>query len=84
MTGQEQVENLEREQEVRVQTSLINEIQDALTDVKEKYSGDFNAAVAAAERKLGVLREARKYAGVKTEKRPRKAPRKKRTGNEQE
>jgi hypothetical protein len=61
-----------------VQTSLIDEIQAALTEVKTTYNGDFNAAVEAAERKLGVLREARKYAGVKTEKKPRKAPRKKR------
>lgn len=67
-----------------VQTSLIDEIQAALQEVKEDYNGDFNAAVAAAERKLGVLREARKYAGVKTEKRPRKAPRKKKTNGEQE
>lgn len=60
-----------------VQASLIDEIQNALTEVKTVYNGDFNAAVEAAERKLGVLREARKYAGVKTEKKPRKAPRKK-------
>ena len=61
-----------------VQASLIDEIQAALTEVKTTFNGDFNAAVEAAERKLGVLREARKYAGVKTEKKPRKAPRKKR------
>jgi hypothetical protein len=72
------------EQAAVVQLSLIDEIQDALTEIKEKYAGDFNAAVEAAERKLGVLREARKYAGVKTEKRPRKAPRKKKTNGEQE
>jgi hypothetical protein len=66
------------EQAAVVQLSLIDEIQATLVEVKEKYAGDFNAAVEAAERKLGVLREARKYAGVKTEKRPRKAPSKRR------
>lgn len=75
---------MSEEQAAVVQLSLIDEIQDALTEIKEKYAGDFNAAVEAAERKLGVLREARKYAGVKTEKRPRKAPRKKKTNGEQE
>ena len=75
---------MSEEQAVNVQLSLIDEIQDTLVEVKEKYNGDFNAAVEAAERRLGVLREARKYAGIKTEKRPRKAPRKKKANGEQE
>lgn len=62
-----------------VQLSLIDELQQAFEEVKRLYGGDFDAAVEAAERKLGVLREARKYAGVKTEKRPRKAPRRRRS-----
>jgi len=67
------------EQAAVAQLSLIDEIQATLVEVKEKYAGDFNAAVEAAERKLGVLREARKYAGIKTEKKPkptRRGPRK--------
>ena len=63
--------------------SLIDELQQAFEEVKRVYGGDFNAAVDAAERKLGVLREARKYAGVKTEKKPRRAPRRKK-GQQQE
>ena len=59
-----------------VQITLIDELQAVFEEVKRLYDGDFDAAVDAAERKLGVLREARKYAGVKTEKKPRRAPRK--------
>ena len=65
------------DEQQEVQLTLIDELQQAFEEVKSVYGGDFNAAVDAAERKLGVLREARKYAGVKTEKKPRRAPRKK-------
>ena len=71
------------DEQQEVQLSLIDELQQAFEEVKRVYNGDFNAAVDAAERKLGVLREARKYAGVKTEKKPRRAPRRKK-GQQQE
>ena len=71
------------DEQQEVQLSLIDELQQAFEEVKRVYGGDFNAAVDAAERKLGVLREARKYAGVKTEKKPRRAPRRKK-GQQQE
>ena len=50
MTGPEQEASVRKD----VQTSLIDEIQAALNEVKVLYDGDFNAAVEAAERKLGV------------------------------
>ena len=71
------------DEQQEVQLSLIDELQQAFEEVKRVYNGDFNSAVDAAERKLGVLREARKYAGVKTEKKPRRAPRRKK-GQQQE
>ena len=71
------------DEQQEVQLSLIDELQQSFEEVKRVYNGDFNAAVDAAERKLGVLREARKYAGVKTEKKPRRAPRRKK-GQQQE
>lgn len=56
------------------QLPLVDELIEAFRIVKEQFGGDFNAAVAAAETHLGRMREARQIAGVKTEKKPRKSP----------
>jgi len=65
------------EEQQEVQLPVIDEMIEAFKEVKAKFGGDFNAAVLAAEIHLGRMREARQIAGVKTEKKPRRAPRKK-------
>lgn len=56
----------------QVQMTLIDELQQALSEVKEKYDGDFDKAIKAAEVNLGRMREAARIAGVKTERKPRR------------
>lgn len=55
-----------------LQATLIEELQAALAEVKEKYDGDFDKAIKAAEVNLGRMREAARIAGVKTERKPRR------------
>ena len=70
-------------EEQAIQLPLVDELITAFEIVKRDFGGDFNAAVTAAEVHLGRMREARQIAGVKTEKKPRRAPRK-RKGQQQE
>ena len=71
------------DEQQEVQLPLIDGLIDEFKMVKEKFGGDFDAAVAAAEAHLGRMRVARQIAGVKTEKKPRRASRKKK-GQQQE